>query len=133
MTETQDAMQESSSRGKTLAYWGCTAALALIIGGGGVVDIIQPDNVVEVMLHLGYPLYFAAMLGVWKILGGIAIAAPGFPRLKEWAYAGIVIDLVGAAVSHAAVGDPVFRIAFPLVLLVVTAVSYRLRPADRRL
>ena len=130
MTETQD---QESGRGRTLAYWGCTAALAFIIGGGGVADIIQPDNVVEVMLHLGYPLYFAAMLGVWKILGGIAIAAPGFPRLKEWAYAGIVIDLVGAAVSHAAVGDPVFRIAFPLVLLGVAAVSYRLRPAGRRL
>ena len=130
MTEAQGS---SGGRGGALAYWGSTGVLALIIGGGGVADIIQPPNVVEVMQHLGYPLYFAVMLGVWKVLGGIAVAAPGFPRLKEWAYAGIVIDLVGAAVSHAAVGDPIPRVAFPLVLLVVTAVSYRLRPADRRL
>ena len=53
---------------------------------------------------LGYPMYFFAILGFWKVLGAIAILVPRFPRLKEWAYAGIFFDLTGAAASCAAVG-----------------------------
>ena len=57
------------------------------------------------MSHLGYPAYFAVLLGVWKVLGGLAILAPRLPRLKEWAYAGMFFDLSGAAISHGSVGD----------------------------
>src|SRR5262245_65309325 len=55
-------------------------------------------------LLLGFPLYFTRLLGVWKILGGLAILAPGFPRLKEWAYAGMLFDLIGGSVASAAMG-----------------------------
>jgi len=83
------------------------------------------------MSHLGYPVYFAALLGVWKILGGLAILAPRMPRLKEWAYAGMFFDLTGAAVSHGSVGDPPARILTPLAILVLVIASWALRPKSR--
>lgn len=82
-----------------------TILVAMPIGSGGVAQIGQylanPHGVVPV---LGYPTYFFAILGFWKVLGAIAILVPRFPRLKEWAYAGIFFDLTGAAASCAAVG-----------------------------
>ena len=126
-----DSQATQPSKGRTLAYWGTTGIIALIIGGGGVADIIGPDDVLEAFEHLGYPSYFAAMLGVWKVLGAITIVAPKLPRLKEWAYAGIVIDLIAAAVSHAAVGDGIEKIAVPAVLVAVAIASHQLRPASR--
>jgi len=75
----------------------------------------------------------ATLLGVWKLLGAAAIAAPGLPRLKEWAYAGVLFDLSGAAFSHASSGDPAAKVAVPLVLLGLAAVSWAFRPASRRL
>ena len=72
---------------------------------GGVLELQRGPEVVATLSHLGYPVYFAAILGTWKLLGAIAIAAPGLPRVKEWAYAGFVFDLTAAAVSRAAVGD----------------------------
>ena len=74
-----------------------------------------------------------SILGTWKLLGAAAIVVPGLPRLKEWAYAGILLELSGAALSHAAAGDPAGKVAVPLVLLVLAAVSWALRPASRRL
>jgi len=72
---------------------------------GGVLELQRGPEVVATLNHLGYPVYFAAILGTWKLLGAIVIAAPGLPRVKEWAYAGFVFDLTAAAVSRAAVGD----------------------------
>ena len=83
------------------------------------------------MLDLGYPRYVVTLLGVWKLLGVLAILWPGFPRLKEWAYAGIAFDLSGAAVSHLAVGDPLWHLPLTLGLLAVAFVSWALRPAGR--
>jgi hypothetical protein len=83
---------------------------------------------------LGYPLYFFRILGFWKVLGAIAILVPRFPRLKEWAYAGIFFDLTGAAASVAAVGSYgvyAFHIFAPLILAVLTVVSWALRPESR--
>ncbi len=85
------------------------------------------------MTLLGYPAYFVIILGVWKVLGGIAVLVPGVPRLKEWAYAGMFFDLTGAAASHAAVGDPAAKIATPLILVVIVAASWALRPESRKL
>ena len=85
------------------------------------------------MTHLGYPVYFASILGLWKLLGAIAIVAPGFPRLKEWAYAGFFFDLTSAAVSRAAVGDGVADILAPLGFLALVLASWALRPASRTL
>jgi hypothetical protein len=81
------------------------------------------------MAELGYPAYFVTILGMWKVLGALAILAPRFPRLKEWAYAGIVFDLTGAVFSHVAAGQPVVKVIAPLVLLEIAATSWALRPA----
>ena len=83
---------------------------------------------------LGYPPYFLTVLGVWKVLGAIAILMPRFPRLKEWAYAGIFFDLTGAAASYAAAGDhgvSAFHILAPLFLAVLAVASWALRPESR--
>ncbi len=122
-------------KAKNIAYWTTTILVAFFIGGGGIGQLLQyrnnPGGVVPV---LGYPMYFFAILGFWKALGAVAILVPRFPRLKEWAYAGIFFDLTGAAASCAAVGGYgvyAFHIIAPLVLAVLTVVSWRLRPAGR--
>jgi len=119
--------------GKKIAYWITTALIAFVCLFGGVVDIMQPAAAKEGMAHLGYPVYVLTILGVWKVLGGIAILAPKFPRLKEWAYAGILFDLTGASASHASSGDPVAKIMTPLIILLIVIASWALRPESRKL
>ena len=119
--------------GKNIGYWITTALVALAFLSGGVMDASRNADVQAGMSHLGYPLYFALILGVWKFLGGVAILAPGFARLKEWAYAGIAFDLTGAAFSHASSGDGAAKIITPLVILAIAAASWALRPASRKL
>jgi uncharacterized membrane protein YphA (DoxX/SURF4 family) len=96
-------------------------------------DLSGAPQVLEGMAHLGYPAYFATILGVWKVLGAVAVLAPRFPRLKEWAYAGIFFDLTGAAASHAASGDAAGKVITPLVLVAIAAASWALRPEGRKL
>lgn len=115
-----------------IAYWISTALLVLVFLGGGVMDLRQPPEVLESMKALGYPAYFATLLGLWKLSGALALVVPGFPRVKEWAYAGMFFDLTGAAVSHAAVGDPFAKTLVPLVLTGVLIASWALRPSSRR-
>lgn len=122
-----------ASRGRNIAYWITTVLFCLPMGGGGVLDLLQPPEAVAQFQHLGYPQYLLTIIGVGKVLGVLALLAPRFPRLKEWAYAGLTIDLIGASASHAAVGDPFGNIAFPILILAVGAVSYYLRPESRRL
>jgi uncharacterized membrane protein YphA (DoxX/SURF4 family) len=85
------------------------------------------------MAHLGYPLYFMTILGIWKLLGGIALLVPRFPRLKEWAYAGIFFELTGAAASQAASGDSAAHIIWPIIFAGLTVASWALRPPSRSL
>lgn len=115
------------------AYWTTTALVAFAFAFGGFMDFVASPEVVRSLEHLGYPAYFATFLGAWKMAGAVAIAVPGFPRLKEWAYAGMLFDLTGAAYSHAMSGDPTPNILTPLVLLALGAASWALRPASRRL
>jgi len=122
-------------KAKNIAYWTTTGLIAFFIGGGGLAQMWQyyanPHGIVPV---LGYPLYFFAILGFWKVLGAIAILVPRFPRLKEWAYAGIFFDLTGAAASCAAVGGYgayAFHVLAPLILAVLTVASWALRPPIR--
>jgi len=116
---------------RTIAYWVTTGFVALGFAFGGAMDLIGGKEVVEGMAHLGYAPYVATLLGIWKVLGAIAILAPGLPRLKELAYAGMLFDLTGASFSHAMSGDPVGKIVTPLVLLALVAASYALRPSTR--
>ena len=124
-----------STKGKKIAYWTTTALVAFFIGGGGVAQVAQylgkPHGVVPI---LGYPMYFFGILGFWKALGAIAILVPRFPRLKEWAYAGIFFDLTGAVASVAAVhvyGAYAFHILAPLIIAGLTVASWALRPESR--
>lgn len=112
---------------RNLAYGITTTLLALAFLGGGLADLSRAPAVMEGMRALGYPDYFATILGVWKLLGAAALITPGLPLLKEWAYAGIFFDLSGAALSHAIVGDPASKIAAPLLLLGLAAASWALR------
>jgi uncharacterized membrane protein YphA (DoxX/SURF4 family) len=118
---------------RRIAYWVATALTAFVFVSSGAVNLARPPFVLEAMSRLGYPAYFVTMLGVWKVLGGVAVLAPGLPRLKEWAYAGMAFDLVGASASHAAVGDPGGSVAFPLIVLGIVAASWALRPESRKL
>jgi len=118
---------------RNIGYWVATGLAALAFAFGGAMDVSRAPAVLEGMAHLGYPAYFATLLGAWKLLGAVAILVPGFPRIKEWAYAGMFFDLTGAAVSHAASGDPAGNVLTPLVVLAIVGASYALRPESRRL
>ncbi len=118
---------------RILAYWITTGLIAFAFVAGGIFDMSGSPEVVAQLAHLGYPAYLGMLLGVWKVLGALAIVAPGVPRLKEWAYAGMVFDLTGAVVSHVAVGDAVGQLVAPLGLLGLVAASWALRPAGRTL
>ncbi|HZJ56060.1 MAG TPA: DoxX family protein [Myxococcaceae bacterium] len=118
---------------KTTTYWIATAVLTVMLLLGGLLDLAHASPVIQTLAALGYPPFLASILGAWKLLGAAAIATPGLPRLKEWAYAGVVFELSGAAASHAFAGDPAGKIAVPLVLLAFAALSWALRPATRRM
>ena len=124
-------VSETNSKAKAIGYWVTTALVAFALGSGGAAQLAHMPQNVEGMMHLGYPAYLLTILGVWKVAGTVAILAPGFPRLKEWAYAGIFFDLTGAAASHAASGDVVWHIVAPSVLAVLTVASWALRPPSR--
>lgn len=96
---------------------------------GGVSDLLRTEAMLQSMAQLQYPAYLLSILGIWKILGVLAIWTPGRPRLKEWAYAGFAFDLSGALLSHIAVGDPIANWIAPVVMLGIGALSWRLRPS----
>ncbi len=118
---------------KSVAYWLATGLLALAMGGGGVLDLTHADAVMDAFSRLGYPEYFATILGVGKLLGVVVVLSPGLPRLKEWAYAGFVIDVSGAFASHLFVGDPLADLVPPIAVLAITMASWAQRPESRRL
>ena len=108
-----------------IIYWISTVLICLVMGGGGVVDAMATPEAVK-MVHdqLGYPVYFVSFIGVAKVLGSITLLVPGFPKLKEWAYAGFTFDLVGATYSSLAVGATVIQAAPMLIFFAILAVSY---------
>ena len=116
-----------------IAYIATTSLVAFAFASGGALDLTHAPAVLEPMTKLGYPLYVASILGAWKLLGAAAIVAPRLPRVKEWAYAGMVFELTGAAISHAASGDPAGNVVTPLVLLALVVASWALRPESRTL
>jgi uncharacterized membrane protein YphA (DoxX/SURF4 family) len=131
--------EDMTMRIRVIGYWATTAAIVLEALAGGVTDLIHGlallfvgDPVVSVLKQLGYPVYLLTILGVWKLLGAIALLVPRFPRLKEWAYAGTFFAYVGAAASWAARGD-IGDLIVPLALVVLTLASWALRPPDRTL
>ena len=118
---------------KGIAYWVTTAMLAFGLLSGGAAQLAHQRETVTGIVHLGYPVYFITMIGFWKVLGAIALLAPRFPRLKEWAYAGTFFDLTGAAASHAACGDAAWHIIVTLMFAALAVASWALRPPSRTL
>lgn len=116
-----------------IIYWIATIWLSLGMLSTGIVQLLRTEDEVEMMTRLGYPVYFLTILGIWKILGVVAVLLPKFPVLKEWAYAGFFIAMSGAIVSHLINGDEAKEIFGPALLLILTIVSWYFRPADRKL
>lgn len=123
--------QQSTGRGRVVGYWVVTALLCAELLTGGIWDVLRTHHVVGVVTGLGYPAYLLTLVGVWKLLAVPALLAPGFARLKEWAYAGIFFEMTGAVVSHAACGQETLVIA-PLVITAIGMVSWGLLPPGRR-
>ncbi|TGM95240.1 DoxX family protein [Leptospira yasudae] len=118
---------------KTISYWIVTGLTAANYGFAAFAYIQRGPDVVAGMGQLGYPLYFATLLGVWKGLGAIAIVAPRLALVKEWAYAGMFINLTAASISNAVSGMETFHVIAPLIALVLVFFSWALRPESRRL
>lgn len=116
-----------------IIYWVATIWLSLGMLSSGIVQIIHLQEEADMMAHLGYPAYFMTILGIWKLLGVIAVLVPKFPVVKEWAYAGFFLAMSGAVFSHIACGDGAKEFFGPILLLVLTAVSWYFRPADRKI
>jgi hypothetical protein len=125
---------------KGIGYWATTIIVALELLAGGVTDLIHGpallfvgEPVVPVLAQLGYPVYLLTILGLWKLLGAIALLMPRFPRLKEWAYAGTFFEMTGAAASWAVRGGGMGDLIWPLAFAVLTLASWALRPPGRTL
>lgn len=88
-----------------IIYWVLTGLLAAMMGIGAIYDLISAPEAVAHITRIGYPEYLVPFLGAAKLLGVIAILVPGYPRIKEWAYAGLAYDLIGAFYSHVSFGD----------------------------
>ena len=119
-------------KAKKVAYWIATAWVACIMTISGGLSVAHTKSMMEGFAHLGYPAYFADLLGVAKLLGVCALLVPGFVRLKEWAYAGFAITIVSASYSHLLSGDGLKALE-PLITLAALAASYWTSPVDRRM
>lgn len=116
-----------------IIYWVATFWLCLGMVSTGIVQIIQMEEEVRKMKELAYPMYFLTIIGVWKLLGVLAVLIPKYPLVKEWAYAGFFFLMTGAIISHLAVEDNAVEYFGPTLLLILTIISWYFRPEDRKL
>jgi len=116
-----------------IIYWIATIWLSLGMVSTGIVQIIRMEEEVQKMNELGYPTYFLTIIGVWKLLGVVAVLVPKLPLVKEWAYAGFFFLMTGAIFTHLAVGDKAVEYFGPTLLLVLTIISWYFRPIERKL
>jgi hypothetical protein len=118
-----------------IIFWILTGLLVPAFGIGSVMEVWGNPQSVEVITSLGYPAYLSRFLGTARILALIAIFIPKYPRLKEWAYAGLVFDIIGAIFSQISVGSPILYTTFPIICLGLVFGSYfffhkRLKESD---
>lgn len=116
-----------------IIYWVATAWLSLGMVSTGIVQLLHMKEEAEMFTRLGYPVYLLTILAAWKFLGVVAVLIPKFPLLKEWAYAGFFFVMSGAIFSHFAVGDEAKEFFGPVLLIILTLVSWYFRPADRKM
>lgn len=107
-----------------IIYWTTTSMVSIFMALGAIPDILMIDEAKEVATHLGYPLYLLPLLGVAITLGAIIILIPKFDRLKEWAYAGLSINLIGAIYSIIQVDSFGSNILIPSIGILFLTVSY---------
>lgn len=115
-----------------IIYWIATIWLSLGMLSTAIVQLAGTDDEVSKMTALGYPTYLLILIGIWKVLGVIAVLVPGLPVIKEWAYAGFFIVMSGAIVSHMFSGSEVKEFFGPTLLLVLTVISWYTRPGNRK-
>ncbi|MFC4775776.1 DoxX family protein [Paenibacillus sp. GCM10023252] len=132
-TERAAGRAATGSRKKVITYWAVTGYFAAALTMSGIGQLVPLEGNVELVANIGYPEYILTILGIWKLLGVIAIVMPGAPRLKEWAYAGFFFLMTGAALSHIIAGDSAFAIILPLAYAALTITSWALRPSSRKL
>lgn len=116
--------------GRTIAYWVSTVLVVLPSSFAAYAYLGGSPQAVTGFAHVGYPQQLRILLGIAKPLGALALVVPGLPRLKEWAYAGFTFAWIAAFIAHHLAKDGPEQF-FPLVLLVLLAVSYFTRPASR--
>ena len=123
------------SKRNKIIYWISTIWLALGMVSTAAAQLIKMktgQGGVDMITHLGYPIYFLTILGVWKIFGAVAVLIPKFPLLKEWAYAGFFFAMSGAMFSHIASGNSLTEIFPSLTLLIMIVLSWYFISADRK-
>lgn len=112
-----------------ILYWVFTGLFAAFMLMSGIQNAMVTKESVDVFTALGYPQYLVAFMGVAKILGVIAILIPGYPRIKEWAYAGLFFDLAGATYSilQGPISPPVLFMVVPFVFEALSYIYYHKR------
>jgi uncharacterized membrane protein len=121
-------------KSETIIYWITTILVSVGMFGSGFAQVIHSKQMVDIVVPLGYPLYFLNIIGVWKMLGVIAILIPGFKLLKEWAYAGLFFVMTGAIISHLASDDLTIKgIIGPVMQTIFIILSWYFRPPNRKI
>jgi len=123
---------DGTTKAKNMGYW-LTTGLLVFCMTGGIFELLGLETTMKGIMRLGYPSYIIPALGLGKVLAIFAILWPGFPRLKEWAYAGIFFNMTGAFVSHVAHHDAAWSIAVTITIAAITMASWALRPHSRKL
>ena len=116
---------------RKIVYWSSTAIACLALFGS-LTYLTGSEQVVSGFAKAGYPQHLRIVLGIAKPVAAIVLLLPGFPLLKEWAYAGFTFAWILATTAHYSAGDGVKAVT-PVVLLAMLAISYSTRPSDRRL
>jgi len=129
-----DIANSRSTKTKTIFYWITTSMLFLCLISGGIGELGHLWGTLQTVTLLGYPAYFLSIIGSWKLLACLTILISRFPRLKEWAYAGVFFVMTGAATSHLVChdyGPGGAHIIVTLFFAALTLASWALRPASR--
>ncbi|MCS3528899.1 DoxX family protein [Chryseobacterium sp. JUb7] len=127
--ETQNKLQKRNK----IIYWVFTLWMSLGMVSTAIVQLMKNKDEIANFTTLGYPLYLMTIIGIWKVLGVIAVLIPKLPLLKEWAYAGFFFVMSGAVISHLIVGDPIGKTFPAVLLLILVIISWYFRPADRKI
>ena len=116
---------------RKVAYWVSTGLVAAMSLFAAFAYLSGNPQAVQGFAHVGYPQQLRIILGIAKPLGAIALIVPGMVKLKEWAYAGFTFAWISAFIAHYLAKDGATAFA-PLVCLLILAISYLTRPANRQ-